>query len=85
MGAIPLESIEAKILIRFGPEGWNRIEHGPQCIPDDKREALPMPKKAVVAKPLFGNSTTRVNVFAMRQEQTSNSYLKRRGHNEKRK
>ena len=43
MGAVPLANIVAKLLLRFGPEGWNWIEHGIEHVPHAARQALPKP------------------------------------------
>ena len=34
MGPVPLANITGKVLLRFGPEGFNWIRHGPQFIPE---------------------------------------------------
>ena len=57
MGAVPYANIIGKVLARFGPEGWNWIEHGMEHLPENARQGLPVPPTPVRARPMGLNAT----------------------------
>ena len=53
MGAISWANVCGKVLVRFGPEGWNWIEHGMEHLPENARHGLPVPPPSPVrARPV---------------------------------
>ena len=49
MGAIPWANVRGKVFLRFGPEGWNWIEHGMEHLPENARHGLPVPPPSPVS------------------------------------
>ena len=58
LGAIPLKNIVSKVLWRAGPEGWNWVEHGVDCIPKKVSVATHWQRPVILStEQLVANST----------------------------
>lgn len=65
LGAVPLKNIVSKLIVRAGPEGWNWVEHGIDCIPKPVSAATSPPppvtlytdQKSIATEPMMANST----------------------------